>query len=344
MKLRLCAGLAVLITCASAAPAGAVVGGEKIASQDVPWFTFVGSCGGTLVAPDRVVTAAHCVRGMTAADLGQSVVNGETRDIVAVAMHPDWRHANGSRNYDDDVAIVALNAPVTSVAPVTVGGDNTAPARIIGAGIAFAPGTGHSEAEIYGNTGLRQATLRQVTDDECARVYRHNHPGTGERFDAARMRCAVDVDGLEPLSSGCFGDSGGPLVVGTNAAPVLLGIVSWGGDKCGADHSPSVFADVTRYRDFITDPDPTWAPKQHTTVKIQGGKTLTCAAAQREPGTKLSYTWKRSVGHSKLVTVGDGRRYKRTKADAGHRMYCAVSASNDGGELLAGTASVMLAR
>lgn len=259
-------------------------------------------------------------------------------------MHPGWRHANGSSNYLDDVAIVQLGAPVISVAPVTLGGDGIETARIIGAGLPFAPGTGHSESEMYSNTGLRQATLRQVSDDDCAQVYRRNHPGTGERFDAARMRCAVDVDGREPLSSGCFGDSGGPLIAGTNAAPVLLGVVSWGGDKCGADHSPSVFADVNRYRAFITDPDPTWGPTQHTSVKVSGAKTLTCSVARREPRTELSYTWKRSAGHSKLDTVGHGRRYKVAKSDAGRRMHCFVNASNDGGEILAGSASVMLVR
>jgi hypothetical protein len=76
--------------------------------------------------------------------------------------------------------------------------------------------------------------------------------GTG-RFNTARMLWAVDVDGLAPLSSGCNGDSGGPLYSGTPQAPVLLGVVSWGGSRCGADRLPSVFAEVARYRDFIAD-------------------------------------------------------------------------------------------
>jgi hypothetical protein len=158
------------------------------------------------------------------------------------------------------------------------------------------------------------------------------------------MRCAVDADGREPLSSGCFGDSGGPLVAGTNAAPVQLGVVSWGGDKCGADHSPSVFADVTRYRAFITDPSPTWGPTQTATVKVSGSTTRTCSAAGRERGTTLSYAWRRGTHKAKLQEVGRGRRYTPGKADAGHRLYCFVTASNDGGEILAGTASVMVRR
>jgi hypothetical protein len=86
---------------------------------------------------------------------------------------------------------------------------------------------------------LRQATLKQSSDSGCARAFAHNRPGTGERFNAARMVCGIDPDGRQPLSSGCFGDSGV-------------------GDKCGADHSPSVFADVAHYRSFIADPSPAW--------------------------------------------------------------------------------------
>ncbi|HEY6888503.1 MAG TPA: serine protease [Solirubrobacter sp.] len=287
--------------------AQAVVGGAKIDAEDVPWFTYVSGCGGTLVQPDRLLTAAHCAANHTPSDMGQVAVGGELRTVTHVALHPGWRHRNGE-NYMDDVAIVQLDAPVTSVTPVTLADKpTTGLARIIGSGRPFAPGTHHSEAEMLGG-GLRQADLRQVGDSDCAKVYARNHPGTGERFNAARMLCAVDPDGKQPLSSGCFGDSGGPLIAGTTQ----LGVVSWGGDKCGADHSPSVFAEVARYRDFILDPTPAWGPSHRTTVRLAGKR---CHAATREPGTKL--------------------RYEITRR--GHRVTCNAYASNDGGELLVGT-------
>src|SRR3954464_1666205 len=50
------AACAALLACA--APAGAVVGGEPVAPETVPWFAS-GKCGGTLVAPDRILTAGH---------------------------------------------------------------------------------------------------------------------------------------------------------------------------------------------------------------------------------------------------------------------------------------------
>jgi hypothetical protein len=254
-------------------------------------------------------------------------------------MHPNWRRRNGSSNFLDDVAIVAFAGPVSGVPFVTLGGADVREATILGRGRRYAPGSGHSEASSLDGT-LRGSPLKTISDRACARRFKGVRISTLERFDA-RMRCSIDADGRKPLYSGCFGDSGGPLWTGSPAAPVQLGVVSWGGDKCGADHSPSVFADVNRYRAFITDPTPTWGPTQHTTVKVSGSKTRTCTAAEREPGTKLNYTWKRN---RQLDMVGHGRHYKTTKSDAGHRLYCFVNASNDGGEILAGTASVMVAR
>jgi trypsin len=320
------------------APAQAVVGGEKIAPTDVPWFTFVGPCGGTLVAPDRILTAAHCVADRSPDDLGQVQVNGQLRDVTGIALHPDWRHRNGN-NYDDDVALVRLSAPVTGVVPVQLGGVAPAQARIIGAGLAYAPGTGHSEAEML-NGGLRQASLRLISDKECGKAFKDYKAADGETFNAARMLCAIDADGKAPLSSGCNGDSGGPFVAGANDAPVVLGVVSWGGDRCGADHLPSVFAEVDRYRAFITDPTPTWAPTRKGTVKISGKHTLTCKlTTPREPGTKLQYVWKRLPRWGQPVKLATGSRYTPEK---GQRVGCFAYASNDGGELLAGVDNVQV--
>ena len=59
--------LAVAAALLAVAPAEAVVGGKRVDAREVPWFANLnGFCGGTLVAPDRVVTAGHCVRGAVA--------------------------------------------------------------------------------------------------------------------------------------------------------------------------------------------------------------------------------------------------------------------------------------
>lgn len=330
-----------------------MVNGERVDPATVPWFVTVGSCGGTLVAADRVLTAAHCVAGISAEQLGGVAVGDVTRTISHVAMHPGWGHRNGPDNFLDDVAIVQLEAPVTGVTPVRLSDAAVAEARILGRGRAFAPGTGHSEAEMLDGS-LRQAPLRLITDAACALAFR-NRTRAAERF-FPRMRCAIDADGREPRYSGCNGDSGGPLWTGPPGAPVQLGVVSWGGDRCGADRLPSVFAEVDRYRAFITGARPTWAPAgaRTATVVIAGarraGGTLRCAAAGYRPpaGAQVGYSW-RVVGTGRGGVarprgVGQAATYRIRRADRGHRIACLVDVHNAGGYVTVGADNVLVPR
>jgi len=88
-------------------------------------------------------------------------------------------------------------------------------------------------------------------------------------------------------------------------APSPVAAEAWyGGLKCGADHLPSVFAEVDHHRGFLLDPTPTIAPVAHGDAKLSG---------------------------------------KARKRDRGHRISCVVEASNDGGPAVA-TASQAVPR
>src|SRR4051794_41552166 len=104
------AGLWWLAGLCAAAPAGAVVGGELLDEAQVPWLANLG-CGGPLVAPDRVLTAAHCVGE---APLGSVLVTagGRTPAVRGVALPPGGRHANGPGNYRADLALALPAEPV----------------------------------------------------------------------------------------------------------------------------------------------------------------------------------------------------------------------------------------
>jgi hypothetical protein len=322
--------LACMALLVCAAPAGAVVGGQPIAPETVPWFAS-GDCGGMLVAPDRVLTAGHCVKGNTINGIAGWAVGGVTRNGTQFALHPNWRKTNGE-NLLDDVALVQLDEPVTTVEPVTLGTSVPKQGVIVGRGRSTAPGSGRTEPF---DGKHPQATQKTTSDTECAKEFKHERGNGGERFDAKRMLCAIDVDGKAPLSSGCNGDSGGPLYTGSPAAPVLLGVVSFGGSRCGADHLPSVFADVRHYRSFIADPDPIWAPVPLSASTITGtpkvGSTLTCGVSgySSEPDT-VQFTWKVPRGARQPV-VGRRSTYTVRKEDAGRQVLCEIVAGNDGG-------------
>jgi secreted trypsin-like serine protease len=336
--------VAVFVCLAAAAPAGAVVGGQPVAPETVPWFASINGCGGVLIAPDRVATAGHCIAHRSMKELEYVDVGGTLHKTARVAIHPGWRQANGE-NLLDDVATIQLDSAAAGIAPVTLGGAGGATAAIVGRGRSSAPGSGAMETF---DLELRGATLRLMSDASCAGAWTHHKGNGGERFDAARMVCAIDADGLAPLSSGCNGDSGGPLYTGTAATPIVLGLVSWGGSRCGADHLPSVFADAARYRSFLLDPSPTWAPLTAEPARVTGtravGAKLTCKTSgfTGRP-TKLEYVWQRQGGR-KVVNVSHARTYTVRKADAGHPLVCAVEASNDGGILTVPFATSSIAK
>jgi hypothetical protein len=310
----------------AAAPAQAVVGGKRVAASAVPWFADIGGCGGTLVAPDRLVTAAHCVIGSSPDRLDRIRVAGTTRKGVRFALHPEWRRGNG-RNVLDDVALIQLDAPVTTVAPVALGG--APPERVT------VLGRGASRSNQRGAGLLREAVLRPVTDRDCGLFFGRSRGNDGERFSAARMLCATDVNGRRPLSSACVGDSGGPLYTGPKTAPVLVGIVSFGGDRCGADRLPNVFAEVAVYAGFITNPAPVWAPVATGPSRVSGtgrvGRRLTCAVPGWEGAPdRVSFQWLRVAGR-RVRTVGRGATYRLRRADAGRGVVCVAEARNAGG-------------
>ena len=76
--------LTVALCLLAAAPAGAVVGGSPLDEAQVPWFANLG-CGGSLVAPDRVLTAAHCVGDDAPAGL---TVAGQVHTVKGVSLAP----------------------------------------------------------------------------------------------------------------------------------------------------------------------------------------------------------------------------------------------------------------
>ncbi|MER5766408.1 S1 family serine peptidase [Streptomyces sp. NPDC001985] len=250
------APVGAVLPLAASAPAAAdsvVIGGYAARAADSPWVVALSSrdrfggtrggqfCGGVVVAPTKVMTAAHCLgRAVLGGEVGDvpdlKVISGRTELASAegreTAVTGSWvaPEYDASTN-DSDLAVLTLAEalPASRVIPVAGAGDP-----------AYEPGT---SATVYGwgdTTGqgdyarsLRAAPVSVLSDRSCERAY---PGGLRGRYTAATMLCAGDARGGHDA---CQGDSGGPLVAGGR----LIGLVSWG-SGCGRADSPGVYTRI----------------------------------------------------------------------------------------------------
>ncbi|WUS66485.1 serine protease [Kitasatospora sp. NBC_01246] len=254
---------ATLVAFGPAAPAEAqrrVIGGAVVSTADHPWMVAVASrqqfgngrsgqfCGGALVTPTKVVTAAHCfydeAKGRRVERPGLKVVVG--RDdlrgsvgrevpVEAVWIHPDYAFAANM----NDVAVLTLTES-QGARPVIdlVGQGDTEPYREGNRAQVYGWGDTSGKGD-YSPT-LRGVDVSVIPDRTCAQAY----PGGSDgHFDARGMVCAGAEKGGKDA---CQGDSGGPLVV----AGRLAGLVSWGTGCAEAAH-PGVYTRVAAVADAV---------------------------------------------------------------------------------------------
>ncbi|XP_065067993.1 uncharacterized protein LOC135693432 isoform X3 [Rhopilema esculentum] len=235
-----------------------VIAGEDAKKGAWPWqilMLFMNSpmCGGALVAPNWVVTAAHCVSGKSAMRFKIRVgehkftvsSEGKHQDIQVQKVIPHPQYSRQTLN--NDIALMKLSLPVTFgkyVKPVCLPDhDQEVPIGtkcfITGWGKIKHPGRMHHT--------LQQGKMPVVSNDKCSSL---NTKNLGIKI-TENMVCAGH--GGSTRVSGCHGDSGGPFVcqTGPNGSWVLHGAVSWGSGRCDATQGYTVFARVSKYKKWI---------------------------------------------------------------------------------------------
>jgi hypothetical protein len=322
---------------ATAPNASAVVGGKPADPADYPFLAVVGGgCGGALIAPDRVLTAAHC-RDVLIDERYVRVGPGLRRvGVRRIAIHPvNLRDAGRSdaSPAPADFMVLELASPVLDVAPLEIA---SAPPAAGTSAVTIGRGTTNPRKNPDGK--LRSGGVVIQSDADCRKFLRTAAFRTW--FTCVRDPRSLVKGSKGPFVSGCFGDSGSPLLVRDGARWVSVGVDSWG-PACGTERDPEVYADIVKGRDFALAPKPLWAPAPARRPVISGaarvGSVVRCAVTFLDTPRKATYDF--SVGGD-IVARDGGPRYRVRSRDRGKKLSCLVVAQGPGGTEVASSRPV----
>lgn len=202
-------------------------------------------CGGSILAPGWVVTAAHCIDANYDATnyevlSGTDNLKSETprSQVLEYIVHPQWRLPGNKNRYDNDIALLRIN-PSTPLAgkPIRLAPPTTKLESLT----VLVTGWGVTEYQPSGTALLQMVTVPWVSESTCNAEKAYDGTVTEWMFCAGEYK-----------KDTCQGDSGGPASVVINGRRLLIGIVSWG-IGCGERDKYGVYTRLPAYSDWIRE-------------------------------------------------------------------------------------------
>ena len=302
-----------------------VVGGTQAPPgkwNDAAAVFFGGSagCTGTLIAPDLVLTAGHCIGGITAVKLGVNDWSSDGGETIAVVQEIEY--PNSLSTYD--VGLLVLERASTYEPRMIATGCVLERSLRDGARVAIV-GYGATDAQGNQYTSKQMEAETTVVDHDC-------NGGRG---------CNGSVSPNGELTAGgngidsCFGDSGGPLYLLDEGGPVLVGVTSRGFSDSSLPCSeggiyvrPDAIIDWIEQQSGASLPRATcnmapsaWAeglePGQAGELVVEAGEIVSTRVEVSDPDVADTHSMATGTApmHGDVVTEDDGTVHYRAHAD-----------------------------